>query len=47
MKKITIREIARIGIMAAAVSSVNAIVACVVAVPLGLALRPVMAKMIK
>ena len=31
----------------AVVSSVNAIVACVVAVPLGLALRPVMAKMIK
>ena len=31
----------------AVVSSVNAIVACVVAVPLGLALRPVMAKMMK
>ena len=31
----------------AVVSSVNAIVACVVAVPIGLALRPVMAKMIK
>ena len=31
----------------AVVSSVNAIVACLVAVPLGLALRPVMAKLIK
>lgn len=31
----------------AVVSSVNAIVACLVAVPLGLALRPVMAKIIK
>ncbi len=31
----------------AVVYSVNAIVACLVAVPLGLALRPVMAKMIK
>ena len=31
----------------AAVSCINAVVSCVVAVPLGLALRPVMAKMMK
>ncbi len=31
----------------AVVSGVNAVVACLVAVPLGLALRPVMAKIIK